>query len=118
MTHPLPSAALCASISDAAKQSAECGIEREAKLYVRGRDLPKLVALWPKEINDYSIPGTEHIVRRIRQVLGAYYALGLRKHWSHNVSRHVALAVALKAEKATLARLIEERRVACLEAAE
>jgi hypothetical protein len=115
VTTPMPSDSLCASVSEAMAQSAERGIEREAKLYVRGRDLHKIIAVWPKELNDVSIAGTRHIVKRLHEVLSAHYALALRKHYSYDVNRHVALAVALNAEKAILAHLIEERTEACLE---
>jgi hypothetical protein len=92
--------------------------EADAERYVRGRDLPKLIAVWPKETFDYSIPGTRHVIKRVQRVLRATYRLALSGHYSYSVNRHIGLLSALKAEQTRLAHLIEERRVACLEAAE
>jgi hypothetical protein len=92
-------------------------IRADAEVYVRERDLPKLLAVWPKELHDHSIPGTERLIARVRTVLAATHAANLRGHWSHDVNRHIALLAALTAEQEQLAQMIQERRAFC-EAAE
>lgn len=99
------------------KRVIEKMIEADAPFYDRERDLPRHLAIWPRELRDYSIPGTETIIARIQKVLRACYAAALRDHWSYSVNRHIALLAALKCERARLAQLIEDRRKACGEAA-
>lgn len=113
----MPSDELCAKVRDDFFRSAEKGIEREVAAYVRERDLPKLIAVWPKELRNHTVGGTEHVISRIQKVIRACYAAGLRSHWSYDTQRHIGLLTALKAEQARLAHLIEERN-ARLEAAE
>ena len=99
-------------------------IEADAAKYQRQRDLidKKLIALWPKEGDDYSVAGTEHIIKRLQKVVSAYYGLTLLPpypHWSYEPSRHVALLSALGGERAMLAHLRNAQKLArILEAAE
>jgi hypothetical protein len=90
-------------------------VKADAELYVRERDLPRHIAVWPRELRDYSIPGHETIIAHIQKVLRATYAAALRGHWSYDVNRHVALLSALRAEQAGLRRLKAERAAACRE---
>lgn len=39
--------------------------------YKRSRDLPRLVALWPREAHDKSIEGTLRIIAKLRQAMRA-----------------------------------------------
>lgn len=96
MSHPMPSDEMCRAVSDAFQDSARDGIEREAKNYVRARDLHRLIAIMPDDDD-------EAIVYRLKHALNAYRVLGLRRHWSYEPSHHIALASALKAEQAALA---------------
>lgn len=123
----MPSDELCRKSRNDFYRSAEQGIEREADAYIRQRDLidKKLLALWPKEASNYSIPGTEQIIFRIQSALRATYRLAIngdasgneRPHWSYDVNRHMALLTALRGEQARLKHLLAERRAMC-EAAE
>jgi hypothetical protein len=42
-----------------------------ARRYLRERDLPKLIALWPREIDDRSSNGALHILAKLRRALRA-----------------------------------------------
>lgn len=120
MTHPMPSDELCAKVSASVPRALATMVEADAESYNRQRDLidKKLLALWPKEANDYSIPGTEHLIKRVQKVVRATYRMALIHPHHYSVSRHIALLTALKAEQARLKHLIAERRQACAEAAE
>ena len=86
-------------------------IDADAAEYIRERDLPKLLALWPKEINNYTFGGTEHIIKRLQEVLRATYRAALSGHWVYDVNRHIGLLTALKAEQAGLRKARELRAI-------
>lgn len=79
--------------------------ESGANSYQRARDLPRLLPLWPREIADYSLAGTRRIVAGLRKAMRAERRRGLAGQWSYDLSRHMALATALKAERARLTAL-------------
>jgi hypothetical protein len=74
------------------------GFSREAQL-------PKLIGLWPSEVMDYSLEGTERIVAQLRKAIRAERRRAQQGHWTYDINRHLALADALKAEEARLAGL-------------
>jgi hypothetical protein len=76
-----------------------------AASYARARDLPKLLALPPDEIEDGGASATERIVAKLAVRVRAQALLGRRRHWSYDLNRHLALLTALKAERAHLAHL-------------
>jgi hypothetical protein len=76
-----------------------------AASYSRVRDLPKLLALPPDEIEDDGIAATERIVTKLAARSRAQALLGRRRHWSYDLNRHLALLTAFKAERAHLAHL-------------
>lgn len=80
-------------------------IEADARVYVRKRDLPKVLDALPDDIEDYSVEGTELIVKLLKARCHAHAALGRRRHWSYDMNRHIALLAALKSEEAALAHL-------------
>jgi hypothetical protein len=86
-------------------------IEAGANAYIRQRDLidKRLIALWPKEANDYSIPGTEVIIERLQKIVRATYGAGLRGHWSYDINRHMGLLQALKGEQRWLEDMKRQR---------
>jgi hypothetical protein len=71
-----------------------------ARRYVRERDLPKLIALWPREIDDRSSNGALHILAKLRRALRAERTRGLAGHWSYDLNRHLGLVGAFKGELA------------------
>ena len=84
----------------------EIAIEDCMQLYQRESDLPYLIAVWPRELKDYSVGGTEYIIERIHKVVRAHYRAALQGHWSYgDGNRLIALRAALGAEKARLEHL-------------
>lgn len=73
--------------------------------YDRIRDLPKLIALWPDELRDFSRTGTHTIISRLRLAMRAERKRGQSGHWSYDLERHLALVRAYKAERALLAAI-------------
>jgi len=80
-----------------------CGLNRPVdEDYRRLRDLPRLVALWPRELLDHSIKGKLRIIAKLRQAIRAERRRGSAGHWSYDLERHLFLSRALKAEIASL----------------
>jgi len=94
------------------KRVLELMVEADSERYDRSH-LTRHMAIWPRELNDYSIPGTEQIIARVQKVLCACYAMALRDAWAYDTNRHIALLTALRCEQARLAELKQERRKAC-----
>src|SRR5262245_15601239 len=69
-----------------------------ARRYESERDLPKLIALWPKELADRSEKGLLLILAKLRRALRAERTRGLAGHWSYDLNRHLGLLSAFKAE--------------------
>lgn len=80
-------------------------VEADAAAYVRARDLKKLIAVFPSEIENHSRAGTEHIIGRITKCLAAERRRAIDGHWSYDLNRHIALLAAHKAELKQLAHL-------------
>lgn len=72
--------------------------------YDRARDLPKIIALWPVELRDFSPAGTRKIIGRLQNALRAERGRGRLGHWSYDLERHLALLRAFKSETALLER--------------
>ena len=89
-------------------------IQGDAKRYVRERDLPRLLALWDWELEDFSIEGRRNIVAKLER---ACLAERRRvKHWSYELNRHIALLAAHRAESDALAELMRQQDAASAEA--
>jgi Family of unknown function (DUF6477) len=73
-----------------------------AAAYLRSRDLPKLIALWPHELDDESQEGMFRVLTRLRRALKAERRRGLAGHWSYNLNRHLGLLSAYQGELAAL----------------
>ena len=83
-----------------------------AKEYVRSRDLPGLISLWPAEIANVSTEGSLLILRKLRRALRAERRRGSAGHWSYDLNRHLGLWSAYKAEAAQLKMPERLRRTA------
>jgi hypothetical protein len=72
--------------------------------YVRTRDLPKLLPLWPHEIE--ALSGADHarLLAKLRRALRSERQLGLGGHWAYDLARHVQLLRAYRAETASYVR--------------
>jgi hypothetical protein len=75
-----------------------------AAAYLRARDLPKLIALWPHELVDESLKGRRLVLAKLRRALRAERRRGLAGHWSYDLNRHVGLLSAYRGEQAGLAK--------------
>ena len=83
-----------------------------AKEYVRSRDLPGLISLWPAEIANVSTEGSLLILRKLQRALRAERRRGSEGHWSYDLNRHLGLWSAYKAEAAQLKMPERLRRTA------
>ena len=72
------------------------------RAYSRARDLPKLIALWPRELDDESAEGCRLVLGKLRRALRAERRRASSGHWSYDLNRHLALVTAYKAELARL----------------
>jgi len=79
--------------------------EAGAAAYLRARDLPKLIALWPPELADHSPEGRRRVLAKLRSALRAERRRALSGHWSYDLNRHLGLLSAYKGELAGLSRL-------------
>ncbi|MEZ5829262.1 MAG: DUF6477 family protein [Hyphomicrobiales bacterium] len=68
--------------------------------YVRSRDLPRVLALWPEEIEDRSEEGGLRLLAKLRNALRAERRRALAGHWSYDLNRHLGLLSAYKGELA------------------
>ncbi len=66
--------------------------------YMRQKDLPSLIPLWPWEITDNSLAGRLKLLATLRKALRAERSRGLRGHWSYDLARHRALLAAYRHE--------------------
>jgi hypothetical protein len=68
--------------------------------YVRARDLPKLVPLWPSEINATDLGEHARLLAKLRRALRAERQRGISGHWTYDLARHAQLLHAYRAEAA------------------
>ena len=71
--------------------------------YDRAWDLPRLPAIWPRDLEDLTIAGRERMLARLKQALRAERLRGVAGHWTYDVCRHAQLIVAVRAEARELA---------------
>ena len=79
-------------------------VEAGAGCYVRTRDLPRLIALWPHELCDQTSEGSLLILSKLRRALRAERRRALAGHWSYELNRHLGLMTAYKAELGLMRR--------------
>ena len=79
-------------------------VEAGAGCYVRARDLPRLIALWPRELCDQTSEGSLLILSKLRRALRAERRRALAGHWSYELNRHLGLMTAYKAELGLMRR--------------
>ena len=70
--------------------------------YCRARDLPRLLAMWPHEVEDLTPAGHVRLVAKLRAALRAERRRGLSGHWTYDLARHRQLLAAYRAEQALL----------------
>jgi hypothetical protein len=87
--------------------------EASAAAYTRARDLTRLVALWPAELEDQSVEGRLRILAKLRRALRAERRRAVSGHWSYDLNRHIGLLSAYKGELAGLRAHRHETQPAC-----
>lgn len=70
--------------------------------YVRARDLPRLLGLWPRDVAALRGPDLESLVARLERAIRAERRRALNREWTYDLSRHWALMRARDAEMAAL----------------
>ena len=81
------------------------GFRRKRTPFDREAELPKLVGLWPSELRDMSAEATAKIIALLRKAIRAERRRGQSGHWTYDLTRHLALSEALKAEEQRLDEL-------------
>jgi hypothetical protein len=78
--------------------------------YLRARDLPRLLPLWPHEIETSSASEHAVLLARMRRALRIERQRGLAGHWAYDLARHAQLLRAYRAETADYLRRMGEER--------
>jgi hypothetical protein len=78
------------------------GVRDGAAAYVRSRDLPALIALWPHELADETPAGALRVLAKLRHALRAERVRARGGHWSYDLNRYLALLSAYRGELARL----------------
>jgi hypothetical protein len=73
--------------------------------YVRTRDLPRLLPLWPHEVAGTTNADRARLLARLRCALRAERQRGLAGHWTYDLARHAQLLRAYRAEAAEHAQV-------------
>jgi hypothetical protein len=84
-----------------------------AAAYVRSRDLPRLLPLWPSEIEDKTPEGGQRLLVKLRRALRAERRRARANHWSYDLNRHLGLLSAYKGELASLGLETAETQPNC-----
>jgi hypothetical protein len=79
-------------------EDSSSGADASASRYVRARDLPKLLPLWPHEIEALSSVDHARLLARLRRALRSERQRGLSGHWAYDLARHAQLLRAYRAE--------------------
>jgi hypothetical protein len=70
--------------------------------YDRARDLPRLMPLWPEDVDDVSLNARVALVGRLAALLRRERQRGLAGAWGYDLARHRQLLLAWRAERAAL----------------
>jgi hypothetical protein len=76
----------------------------DSRAYDRGRDLPKLLPLWPQEIVSSKTTDHARLLARLRKALRVERQRGASGHWTYDLARHAQLLRAYRAEAAAYLR--------------
>jgi hypothetical protein len=66
--------------------------------YQRERDLPRLLPLWPEELQDLTLAGRQALVLRLGAMLRRERQRGIAGSWGYDIARHRQLVIAYRAE--------------------
>jgi hypothetical protein len=81
-------------------QSSKLGLPTSHPAYDRQRDLPRLLPLWPTELEAMDLTAHARLLNRMRRALRAERQRGIGGHWAYDLARHAALLRAYRAETA------------------
>jgi hypothetical protein len=59
--------------------------------YDRQTELPRVLPLWPHELNDESADGRWRVLGKLRRALRAERRRGVAGHWTYDLARHAEL---------------------------
>ena len=76
--------------------------------YDRRRELPRVLPLWPHELDDESPQARQAILAKLRRALRAERRRGVAGHWTYDLSRHVELLRVYRQELAETKRGVGE----------
>jgi hypothetical protein len=75
---------------------------RPRRPYDRDAELPRILPLWPHEVEDDTPQGRARIVVRLRRALRAERRRGISGHWTYDLARHAELLRVYRLELAAL----------------
>jgi len=81
----------------------------DAQASDRGLRLSRLVPMWPAEIDAPGAAAAQRVVDTLERALRGERRRGRAGHWTYDINRHLALARALREERARLKRLRPQR---------
>jgi hypothetical protein len=67
--------------------------------YIRTRDVPRLIGLWPKDLDPTTVESRAQLVAKLERALRAERRRGLAGHWTYDLARHVQLVQACHEER-------------------
>ncbi len=70
---------------------AHCAPRRRQRPYDRRAELPRILPLWPHEVEDQSPHGRARILARLARALRAERRRGIAGHWTYDLARHAEL---------------------------
>lgn len=70
--------------------------------YDRNRDLPKLMPIWPHELDTPTPEAHAALIAKLERMLRAERQRGLANDWTYDLPRHTQLMACYKAEVAAL----------------
>ncbi|MFO1169335.1 MAG: hypothetical protein U1E49_00020 [Hyphomicrobiaceae bacterium] len=75
-----------------------------AQPYIRERDLPRLLGLWPQDVAALRGSDLDGLIARLERAIRAERRRALHRDWTYDLSRHWALIRARDAELQALQR--------------
>jgi hypothetical protein len=70
--------------------------------YDRRTELPRVLPLWPHELDDDTPEGRRRILAKLRRALRAERRRGVAGHWTYDLARHAALVRVYRLELASI----------------
>jgi hypothetical protein len=75
--------------------------DTSSRNYDRRTELPRVLPLWPRELDDETSEGRRYIVCKLRRALRAERRRGVAGHWTYDLARHVELLRVYRLELAS-----------------